>query len=150
MVWCGGDTHNNDNNKHTQPPCHTPPSPTQLRRRDAETKKVLIEERRYDNADGEDALSSLEEEAIAAFDGNTTTLFNATSAFGGSLDENDMYAWAQRLRDIPNKDALSQLAMGGYTSDGSIGGGRGKVTFVNGTGIGRRSKRRSANNARRG
>lgn len=126
-----------------------PPPPTQLRRRDPDTKKVLIEERRYDSSDDEDAMTSLEDEALAAFDGSSTSLFNASSSFGNSLDEGDMYAWAQRLRDIPNKDVLSQLAMGGYTSDGGSSGGR-KVTFVNGTGIGKRSKRRSANNARRG
>lgn len=126
---------------------HPLPRP-QLRRRDLETKKVMIEERRYDSGDDEDAMASLEDEALAAFDGSSTSLFNASSAFGNSLDEGDMYAWAQRLRDIPNKDVLSQLAMGGYTSDSGSGGR--KVTFVNGTGIGKRSKRRSANSARRG
>lgn len=120
----------------------------QLRRRDPNTKKVIIEERRYDSGDDEDAMTSLEDEALAAFDGSSTSLFNASSSFGSGLDEGDMYAWAQRLRDIPNKDVLSQLAMGGYTSDGGSGGR--KVSFVNGTGIGKRSKRRSANNARRG
>ena len=72
-------------------------------------------------------------------------------AFGSSfaVDESDPYAWAQRLREIPDKDALQELGYLGYLgTDGSSSGsgnGRsnGKFAFTKGTGAGgqRGSKR---------
>lgn len=50
-------------------------------------------------------------------------------AFGGPGSGNDPYAWAQRLREIPDEDALAELGLMGYT-DGSVarrgGGARGR------------------------
>lgn len=120
----------------------------QLRRRDSSTKAVVIEERRYDCAEeggegapaqlgGGEPLSSLDETA-AAFGG---------ASFGGSVDDDGMYAWAQRLRDIPDKDALNELAMMGYTTNDMLAMGRGKYAFANGTGTGKRGKRRNGGKA---
>lgn len=61
---------------------------------------------------------------------------------GGSL--RDPYAWAQRLRDIPDEDVLAELSLMGYT-DG-VGGRRGgdKYSFANGTGSSKKLKRRNS------
>jgi hypothetical protein len=45
-----------------------------------------------------------------------------TSSPGGGASSRDPYAWAQRLRDIPDEDVLAELSMMGYT-DG-VGGRR--------------------------
>jgi hypothetical protein len=59
-----------------------------------------------------------------------------TSSPGGGASSRDPYAWAQRLRDIPDEDVLAELSMMGYT-DG-VGGRRSadKFSFANGTGGG--------------
>ena len=54
----------------------------------------------------------------------------------------DRYAWAARLRDIPDKDALQELAQAG--SRGYVANGvarRTKFSFTGGTGSGQRGKR---------
>lgn len=67
---------------------------------------------------------------------------------------NRRYAWAQRLRDIPDKDALQELAQAssrmGYVANGvphSSGRRAAKFTFTQGTGGGggkRNGTRRNA------
>lgn len=81
---------------------------------------------------------------------------SGSGAFGSSFagDESDPYAWAQRLREIPDKDALQELAMMGYlgADGGASGGGNGrskgttsKFSFTKGTGAGgQRGSKRTA------
>ena len=88
------------------------------------------------------------------------TLTSAGSgAFGSSFAGNaadSQYAWAERLREIPDKDALQELSMMGYLSgDSNSSGGNGgaargksgssKFSFTRGTGAGgQRSSKRTA------
>lgn len=63
----------------------------------------------------------------------------------GGLDD-DKYAWAQRLRNIPDKDALSEMAMMGYMrSDSDYQSFRkyNSRSFTGGTGSGKRQRRSS-------
>ncbi|KAK9810495.1 hypothetical protein WJX72_011751 [[Myrmecia] bisecta] len=143
----------------------------QVRRRDTQNKKVIVEERRYDTAE---EPSPAIEPAIAL--PPVTTMGNIVAAvvmpvedasplangavvppsgFGSSfVDEDDPYAWAQRLREIPDKDALQEMAMMGYSGSDSMAYSRrtDKISFADGIGTGRKHKRRSgktnANNAK--
>jgi hypothetical protein len=156
----------------------------QVRRRDAASKRVIIEECRYDN--GEDkaegtsnnphgsssgssgsggghlphhlsgSAAAAREQAVA--DGINTSVFDSmfgygtaggvglNGSFGGSEGRgDDPYAWAARLRDLPEDEALAELAAMGYTDAGSgrRNGGGEKFSFAAGTGSS--SKKRSNN-----
>ena len=101
------------------------PRMLQVRRRDMESKDVMIEERRYDKAGPESAPASSQ----SAYDGSGASSSAADSldlggaddmgtpsllplqtvggGFGNSFADDDAsdnpYAWAQRLREIPDK-----------------------------------------------
>jgi len=135
----------------------------QVRRRDPTSKKVMIQEQKYDTegtlensygssgAGAPAAMTAAGKPANAAdkvADGINTSVFDsmfgyASGGFGasyGSVNESsgirndDPYAWAARLRDIPEEEALAELAALGYT-DGNGAGRRGeKFAFANGTG----------------
>lgn len=91
----------------------------QVRQRDKETREVRIEERRYDKAGQDVVMSSWEEKGmIASGDSNSTSDDVSTSSlqagFGSSYvtddsDSDNPYAWAQRLREIPDKVAAFDL-----------------------------------------
>lgn len=136
----------------------------QIRRRDLDSKKVIVEECRYDTAEerAADILASTSSSSWgiipptpsnqgqnnasgspAVADGITTSVFDSmfgygSGSFGSSFNaaetsrNDDPYAWAARLRDIPEEDALAELAAMGYT-DGSSRRGE-KFSFANGTG----------------
>lgn len=78
----------------------------------------------------------------------------SAASFGNSLnsfDANDPYAWAKRLRNIPDKDALQELAVSGRSSrmmgssspNTTISRRASKLGFTQGTGGGGRNKRNS-------
>jgi hypothetical protein len=85
-----------------------------VRKRDAATKKVITLETRYET-EGEAANSSGELEGVAAatlasleppegVDDLSSLMASQGTSFGRSFDDNDNpYAWAQRLREIPDK-----------------------------------------------
>ena len=137
----------------------------QVRRRDASSKKVIIQEQKYETegTDTSPGSGSGAPPAIAAAgrpnngvpdvaDGINTSVFDSMfgygsggfgSSYGASDGRNDdPYAWAARLRDIPEEEALAELAAMGYT-DGS-GGRRGEnFAFANSSGAaGKKNKTR--------
>lgn len=63
-----------------------------------------------------------------------------------ALQGNDPYAWAQRLRDIPDEDALAELGLLGYTDASAArrGGAGGSFSFASGTGSSKKGKRRNS------
>lgn len=97
----------------------------QVRRRDTESREVMIEERRYDKADQESAPMSSQSarEAASVFSSMAESLDLVAGdeaalpaalplqtlggGFGSSFADDEAsdnpYAWAQRLRDIPDK-----------------------------------------------
>ena len=95
----------------------------QVRRRDTESREVMIEERRYDKAGQESAPVSNQREVANVFSsmadssepgaGDEAALPSALplqtlgGGFGSSFADDEAsdnpYAWAQRLRDIPDK-----------------------------------------------
>ncbi|BDA41586.1 Uncharacterized protein ycf45 [Coccomyxa sp. Obi] len=128
----------------------------QVRQRDKETREVRIEERRYDKAGQDVVMSSWEEKGMIASGDSTGTLDDVSTSslqagFGSSYvtddsDSDNPYAWAQRLREIPDKDALHELALMGYTSGDSLASSTrrtDKFAFANGTGTGRKNNKRS-------
>ena len=166
----------------------------QVRKRDAASKKVLIQEQKYDTDGGiENNTSSLgsggggggsgsgsggmggstgggapaamtaagrnnsngtaAQDSVA--DGVTTTVFDSmfgygSGGFGSSFGSSeaagdDPYAWAARLRDIPEEEALAELAAMGYT-DGRHSRGE-KFAFANGTGSSSNGKKKSRRNS---
>mmetsp|Transcript_21011 Transcript_21011/g.50143 ORF Transcript_21011/g.50143 Transcript_21011/m.50143 type:complete len:534 (+) Transcript_21011:535-2136(+) len=136
-------------------------SPTvQVRSRNPETKKVDVSQMRYSSEDDlgieselSIAMDSLGDAADASdpiVRGSPAAQSNfANNIIGGF--EDDQYAWAQRLRNIPDKDALSEMAMMGYISGDEADGLRrySNSSLVNGTGSGKRgSRRRSGSRAR--
>ena len=148
----------------------------QVRRRDANTKKVLIQEQKYETEGGVEMGGSSGNGAPAAMmaagkpvtgvpdvaDGITTSVFDSMFGYGsggfgssfGSSDGgkmDDPYAWAARLRDIPEEEALAELAALGYTGGASPRRGE-KFAFANGTGSGagggkKKSRRNSVGRA---
>ena len=91
------------------------------------------------------------------------TLFAGGSTFGSSFssEDADPYAWAQRLREIPDKDALQELGLMGYlgadgssSSSGSASNGSGrsgvKFSFTKGTGSGGQRGSKRAGTGRNG
>mmetsp|Transcript_10904 Transcript_10904/g.32683 ORF Transcript_10904/g.32683 Transcript_10904/m.32683 type:complete len:564 (+) Transcript_10904:207-1898(+) len=76
------------------------------------------------------------------------TTFGSGALGGLGAFESDPYAWARRLRDIPDKDALQELAVSGRSAKLSNGGSlsrrSAKFTFTQGSGS-TRSKRQSRN-----
>ncbi|KAL4858387.1 hypothetical protein ACK3TF_001369 [Chlorella vulgaris] len=107
-----------------------------------------------DVADGGNVFDSMFGYSAASFGksyGATDNLVPAGSGApsppnggGGGSSLRDPYAWAQRLRDIPDEDVLAELSLMGYT-DG-VGGRRGgdKYSFANGTGSSKKLKRRNS------
>ena len=111
-----------------------PPAPEisehhgQVRRRDTESREVMIEERRYDKAGQESAPVSSQSarEAANVFSNmaesldlvagdeaaspSALPLQTLGGGFGSSFADDEAsdnpYAWAQRLRDIPDKARL--------------------------------------------
>ncbi len=85
----------------------------QVRQRDKETREVKIEERRYDKAGQDAVLSSWEDKSTGSGAESMSGLEDVLSAsvqagFGSSYitddaDSDNPYAWAQRLREIPDK-----------------------------------------------
>ncbi|KAL0032365.1 hypothetical protein WJX79_007203 [Trebouxia sp. C0005] len=105
-------------------------------------------------AAGIDAVSS-----IGSIDSDESSNFAGSSSaglgpptFGSSfISDDDPYAWAQKLRRIPDKDALQELALNGYIGEPNMSGKqREKFNFSSGAGTGRRSKRNGKANARVG
>lgn len=96
----------------------------QVRKRDSQTRKVVVVETRYE-AEGElspatadlgglsASLSSME---TVEGSEDLATLAGSGASFGRSYeDSDDPYAWAQRLRDIPNKvRILTNLALSSH------------------------------------
>jgi nucleoside-triphosphatase THEP1 len=156
----------------------------QLRRRQPGVKDVVVEEQRYDSlaATGVSADSLAppfetmaparpEPAGLPAVDPAVAAVEEALlgiappdgPAFGATFnasDPDDPYAWAQRLKNIPDKDALQELAYassrgGGHVVNGvphSSGRRAAKFTFTQGTGGGggkRNSTRRSAGDGNR-
>lgn len=156
----------------------------QVRRRDASSKNVLVEECLYDNGEeraesiptngdtrneGSSALfgpqygsrstksniaplsgpaAAAREQAVA--DGINTSVFDSmfgyngksshfNASFPGSVGSDDPYAWAARLRDLPEEEALAELSAMGYT-DGSSS--RSNYSFASGTGSGKKKSSR--------
>ncbi|PRW56891.1 P-loop containing nucleoside triphosphate hydrolase [Chlorella sorokiniana] len=139
----------------------------QVRRRDSNSKKVVVEECRYDTTEERDSSGApppapagpsgpVARHANEATDGVFDSMFGyGPATFGnsyGAADSpavsraNDPYAWAQRLRDIPDEDVLAELSLMGYTGDtGSVGRrGGDKFSFASGTGSSKKSKRRNS------
>lgn len=126
----------------------------QLRQRKPGVKNVVVSEVRYEDL-GETGASAenspppmppqLDDPPAAAPPAavlDDMLPLQAGPAFGSTFanaESDDPYAWAQRLRDIPDKDALQELATMGYISNGSAqsNGRRGpKLNFSQGTGGG--------------
>ena len=141
-----------------------------MRRRDWNSKKVLVEEQRYESVSEQcpesEASSLMSSDAENGGPGSVTDSQNL-STFGSSFvkDEDDPFAWVQRLQHVPDKasgpvsychpscsadllysrriklaglqDALQELAQLGYSSNDRSG-------FVNGMQPGRKMKRRGS------
>lgn len=149
----------------------------QVRRRDANTKKVVIEERKYEVEERQDgpttppaAITHAGRSERDVADGITTSVFDSmfgysTGGFGNSFGyagetqfngvggkSEDPYAWAARLRDVPEEEALAELASMGFTSDSERGGGRrgDKFSFASGTGSSGKTKKHRRNSVGRG
>ena len=85
----------------------------QVRRRDSNSKKVLVEERRYEHIveDATDAdvtpgpgSSSSSHVDTAYVEGESPSSSSSTTSFGSTFSQDDdPFAWAQRLRDVPDK-----------------------------------------------
>lgn len=146
----------------------------QVRRRDPSTKKVVGEECRYDTTEERESASAPAPPAnpsaaprtgAEVADGVTANVFDSmfgysAASFGNSFGATDggvpslagsgaslrdPYAWAQRLRDIPDEDVLAELSMMGYTDAmGNRRGGGDKFSFANGTGSSKKNKRRNS------
>ncbi|KAK9908951.1 hypothetical protein WJX75_005083 [Coccomyxa subellipsoidea] len=127
----------------------------QVRQRDKETREVKIEERRYDKAGQDAVISSWEDKSSSTASGESVSGLGDVASplqagFGSSYitddaDSDNPYAWAQRLREIPDKDALHELAVMGYTSGDSLASTTrrtDKFAFANGTGTGRKNNKR--------
>eukprot|EP00884_Botryococcus_braunii_P004477 jgi/Botrbrau1/1402/Bobra.0063s0101.1 len=127
----------------------------QVRKRDSQTRKVVVLETRYET-EGEPGSATADLGALSASLGSLEVVegsddmasqmglgLSSSTSFGRSYeDSDDPYAWAQRLRDIPDKDALAELAlMGCINSDPVASRGRGEK-LVFGSGTGRRSSKR--------
>eukprot|EP00873_Tetraselmis_striata_P000566 jgi/Tetstr1/420830/TSEL_011905.t2 len=129
----------------------------QVRRRDGDNH-VQVMQCRYSTEDdamgGDNDLSarSMDETpfATASFDEDDLPRAppaNFANNVVGGFDE-DQYAWAHRLRDIPDKDALNELSSLGYIK----GQGATKYkanAFTSGAGSGRRSRKSGKANAAR-
>lgn len=137
----------------------------QVRRRDAASKRVVIDETRYDTAEergsegsGPPPTPQSPTAEVAVPDGINSSVFDSmfgysAGGFGssfGAVDtpaKADVYAWANRLRDIPEEEALAELAMMGYTDPASRRGAGDKgYSFANTAGAGgpKKSKRGKA------
>jgi len=125
----------------------------QCRYRDPETRRVVLSQSRYSTEDDigtESDLSATPLDSLSASLGSGS--FDeldleenqgpamANNIIGGFDD--DQYSWARRLRDIPDKDALSEMAMMGYMKDESPSDYQryGSSSFSAGTGSGRRAR----------
>lgn len=97
------------------------------------------------------------EQAVA--DGINTSVFDSmfgynvkSGPFGSAVEEgnSDPYAWAARLRDLPEEEALAELAAMGYTDGGSgrRAGGE-KFSFAAGTGSSGKKKNSRRNSVGR-
>lgn len=85
----------------------------QVRQRDKETREVKIEERRYDKAGQDAVISSWEDKSSSTASGESVSGLGDVASplqagFGSSYitddaDSDNPYAWAQRLREIPDK-----------------------------------------------
>lgn len=87
--------------------------------------------------------SSLDSDDSIKFAGSSSSTGLGPPTFGSSfISDDDPYAWAQKLRRIPDKDALQELALNGYIGEPTGNGKtREKFNFSSGAGTGRRSKR---------
>lgn len=91
-----------------------------MRKRDSQTRKVVVLETRYET-DGEPASAASDLGALSASlssldvaEGSEDAAYHmgpglsSSASFGRSYeDSDDPYAWAQRLRDIPDKVSFS-------------------------------------------
>ena len=119
----------------------------QVRRRDATSKAVVVEEVRYDEVEARMDAAAAEAAAEAggpvppgaSWDGVDDDAPPPAPPGTGFGAADEPYAWAARLRDASNADALAGLAA--MQSEFSPGR-RGSGLLVNGTGTGRRGKRR--------
>jgi len=82
------------------------------------TKKVIVEECRYDSVQSESKDSSSDSDTLGGFDVSPASQPSSPS-FGTSFagDSKDQYAWVKRMQHIPDKDALQELAHLGYSND---------------------------------
>lgn len=145
----------------------------QVRRRDAASKKVMIEECRYDTAEEREAGGlngnasppptpgatprALGNNGTIA-DGINNSVFDSMfgysaggfgSSFGAQDKSDDPYGWAARLRDIPEEEALAELASMGCTDSGSGRRGDQRFSFANGTGSSGKKKKSRSNSVGR-
>ena len=123
----------------------------QVRRRDSASKKVIIEEGRYDNGEDTGAATTSQSGASAALnspmnsrdnsDGMNAHVFDSMFGYnsgnaGGPVFSNNAqtagFGWADRLRDVPDEDALMELAALGYTSEGGSNRRGDKFSFASG------------------
>lgn len=127
----------------------------QCRYRHPVTRKVVISQSRYsveDDIGTDEDLSACSVDSLSAlgsssFDerdlpGTPTAAKFANNIIGGF--EDDQYAWAQKLRDIPDKDALSEMATMGYIRDERSFDKYSSSSFSSGTGSGKRSRRKNS------
>lgn len=88
----------------------------QVRRRDLHTKKVVVEECRYDNIQSGSSEgapgSSKPDEGFVSEASQRSSSPGFSSSF--AEDPHDQYAWVNRMQHIPDKDALQELAQLGY------------------------------------
>lgn len=74
----------------------------QVRKRD-KSKKVIVEEKKYDYVDNSSSSSSatpfdVEAESYDSFQPSTSDFSSSTN-----IDPNDEFSWVQRLQHIPDK-----------------------------------------------
>ncbi|KAL3132664.1 Uncharacterized protein ABBQ32_009180 [Trebouxia sp. C0010 RCD-2024] len=86
-------------------------------------------------AAGVDAVSS-----ISGLDADDTGILGPPTFGSSFVSDDDPYAWAQKLRRIPDKDALQELALNGYIGEPTVSG-KHREKFNLGAGTGRRSRR---------
>lgn len=150
----------------------------QVRRRVGSSKKVIVEECGYNmteepsngsSAPGAGVPPAMNSKPNVGMNGHVADGINdsvfdsmfgySSGGFGNSFTAPDtnasrsgegMYGWAARLRDVPEEEALAELASMGYTDGGSSRKGE-KFSFAQGTGSGKKKGRRSVgrSNARR-
>ncbi|GAB4813775.1 hypothetical protein N2152v2_000821 [Parachlorella kessleri] len=125
----------------------------QVRRRDPGSKKVVVEERKYDVenvAEGPASVAPINQRDSEVPDGVTRTVFDSmfgysNGGFGQSYNSGEgAHNWADRLRDYCDQDALNELSMMGYT-DPLIQARRAsaeKFSFAAGTGTSKNGKKR--------